>query len=207
MGNCEESIGWSTDDCGCGFATGSACDILSNTWYNYTNHHVETAHRTWMRTLPKRINFSYAGRHFAVIHGSVSRINQFVFASTDHHTKHDELALAGTDGVIGGHCGLPFTQQINDKLWHNPGVIGMPANDGTQRGWYSIWQQDKNQIRIDHLAVNVDALEANNAMASAGLSNAYADSLLTGLWPSMDILPTQECTQRGTPLSPRTHYF
>ena len=37
------------------------------------------------------------------------------------------------DGVIGGHCGLPFTKVVGDRLWHNPGAIGMPANDGTPR--------------------------------------------------------------------------
>src|SRR5450432_1834339 len=33
MGNCEESLGTNAADCGCGFATGSACDLLSVAWY------------------------------------------------------------------------------------------------------------------------------------------------------------------------------
>ncbi|MDP6260207.1 MAG: hypothetical protein QGH63_14095 [Rhodospirillales bacterium] len=50
----------------------------------------------------------------------------------------DEINLANCDGVIGGHCGLPFTRVLDNKLWHNPGVIGMPANDDTPRVCYSI---------------------------------------------------------------------
>ena len=37
MGNCEESLGWSKDDCGCGFEEGSACEQLSIDWYAYAN--------------------------------------------------------------------------------------------------------------------------------------------------------------------------
>ena len=33
MGNCEESLGWSQDDCGCGFEEGTACEQLSIDWY------------------------------------------------------------------------------------------------------------------------------------------------------------------------------
>ena len=46
--------------------------------------------------------------------------------------KAQDLFLGGVDGLVAGHCGLPFTQTIDGRLWHNPGVIGMPANDGTR---------------------------------------------------------------------------
>src|SRR5712675_411232 len=45
--------------------------------------------------LPRRIDLDIGEKRLAVIHGSVSRINQFVFASTAAATKRRELALAG----------------------------------------------------------------------------------------------------------------
>ena len=49
MGNCEESIGAGAGDCGCGFQPGTACDLLSATWYNFTLGVVESDHQQWMR--------------------------------------------------------------------------------------------------------------------------------------------------------------
>ena len=36
MGNCEESVAFNTEDCGCGFKKESACDLLTNQWYQYS---------------------------------------------------------------------------------------------------------------------------------------------------------------------------
>ena len=37
MGNCDEQLGQSADNCGCGFPEGSACERLSAAWYAYAN--------------------------------------------------------------------------------------------------------------------------------------------------------------------------
>jgi len=86
-----------------------------------------------MCTLPHSIKLEIAGLELKVVHGSVSEIAQFVFASTPRSVLTDEINLANCDSVIGGHCGLPFTRVLDNKLWHNPGIIGMSANDGTPR--------------------------------------------------------------------------
>jgi predicted phosphodiesterase len=39
-----------------------------------------------------------------------------------------------SDVIITGHCGLPFNDVQNEKMWLNPGVMGMPANDGQPFG-------------------------------------------------------------------------
>src|SRR5690349_7837516 len=37
MGNCEESLGAGAADCGCGYAEGSACQLLSVAWYAHAD--------------------------------------------------------------------------------------------------------------------------------------------------------------------------
>ncbi len=138
MGNCEELLGADAEDCGCGFAPGSACDRLSAAWFTHASREVGTDDRRWMAALPRRIDLLLAGRRIAVVHGAPSRINRFVFASTPEPVLAAELALADADAVIGGHCGLPFTRRIGPRLWHNSGAIGLPGNDGTPRGWFSL---------------------------------------------------------------------
>lgn len=93
-----------------------------------------------MEALPRRVNIEFAGRRLAVVHGGVRSINRFIFPSTDVRIKNKELDAAASDGVIAGHCGFPFSQLLGTRLWHNAGAIGLPANDGTPRGWYSVLQ-------------------------------------------------------------------
>ncbi|MGD8939993.1 MAG: metallophosphoesterase family protein [Gammaproteobacteria bacterium] len=201
MGNCEESLAWDAADCGCGFESGSACDLLADSWYRYASKTVQQHHKDWMRTLPRVIRFRYLNRSFMVVHGGVEQINQFIFASTDQQVKLEQVELAQVDGVVAGHCGLPFTQIMEDKLWHNPGVIGMPANDGTRQGWYSLWRPDAGQLRIEHHRLDYDAIVAQQHMLAAGLDNGYAEALTTGLWPSMDVLPARERAKKGQNIS------
>lgn len=207
MGNCEESLASDADDCGCGFEEGSACDVLANNWYTFSVKNLHTSHKDWMRQLPRKITFTYQHKHFAIIHGSVEHINQFVFASTPASIKSKQIMDARVDGVIGGHCGLPFTEVIDGMLWHNPGVIGMPANDGTARVWYSLWQPQGNNIHIKHCSLDYEAAIAKTKMREAGLDNAYADSLLSGLWPSMDVLPGLEKQKQGNAISESSILF
>ena len=138
MGNCEEQLAADADDCGCGFAPGSECDRLSAAWFTFARSELDADDRAWMATLPRSLPVEIAGLRLVAVHGSLGEISRFVFASTPTRIKALDVTLAGADGIIGGHCGLPFTQSIGDGLWHNPGVVGMPANDGTPRVWYSV---------------------------------------------------------------------
>jgi predicted phosphodiesterase len=138
MGNCEQSIAAGSADCGCGFPVGSTCERLSAAWFAHATRELNADARAWMADLPPRIDVEIGGYRLAVIHGGVHVINRFIFGSTATAIKFEEIRKAEVDGIIGGHCGLPFTQSINGQLWHNAGAIGIPANDGTPRVWFSL---------------------------------------------------------------------
>lgn len=201
MGNCEESLATDATGCGCGFSEESACAALSELWYRYANSNIDSESRVWMGSLPHRIDLEIGGRRLAVIHGGVNQINRFVFASSDEAVE-EELAAADCDGVIGGHCGLPFTRQIGGRLWHNAGAIGLPANDGTARTWFSILTPSQDGILIDHRALDYDYARAAAKMRECGLPEGYASALETGLWPSYDVLAPTELEKRGQRLEP-----
>ncbi len=200
LGNCEESLAARSGDCGCGFAPGSACEKLAAAWFAHADRTLDADARAWMASLPRRIDLAVDGRRLAVVHGGVTLINRFLFASTAPLIKAAELARSGVDGIIGGHCGLPFTQIIRGKLWHNAGAIGMPANDGTRRVWFSLLIPQASGLRIEHRALAYDHAAAARKMRAAGLPEEYALALGTGLWPSCDVLPYREIRERGVPL-------
>jgi len=207
MGNCEESLGAEAEDCGCGFAEGSACAVASARWYAHAAAGLSADARRWMAGLPRRLDFNLADRRFAVVHGGVRQINRFVFASTPAAEKLTELAFAGTDAIVAGHCGLPFSQVLDGRLWHNAGVVGMPANDGTPRAWYSLLEATAGGIRIGHHALDYDHAAAARRMRACDLPAGYADALETGLWPSLDVLPPAERTATGRALEATTHHW
>ncbi len=202
MGNCEESLGFDKADCGCGFAEGSACDRLAAQWFAHARATLDESARAWMRTLPRRLHLTLNARRFAVIHGGGDDIGRYVFASTPAADKGAELDRLDTDGVIGGHSGLPFTHILDGRLWHNPGAVGLPANDGTPRVWFSVLAPEGDAIAITHHPLDYDHARAAAKMRAAGLPAAYARTLEDGLWPDTGILPESERRLRAHPLTP-----
>lgn len=201
MGNCEESLGWDADDCGCGFDPESACEALSKRWYRHARSALDDGQRMWMRSLPRLLRFTWGGLRVAVIHGGAKEINRFVFPSTPAAEKQAEADALSADLVIGGHSGIPFTERLPDgRLWHNAGVIGLPPNDGTTEVFYAVLEQDEVGLRLTHHRLVYDHAAAAASVRARGLPEGYAVALETGLWPSQDVLPATERARTGCPV-------
>jgi predicted phosphodiesterase len=204
-GNCEEQLAAGADDCGCGFDEGSACDLLAKGWYPFANSRISPASRAWMGQLPATLRFTYGELRFRVIHGGVNQTNRFVFAS-ETSALAAELEHTDADVIIAGHCGLPFISKVDRKVWFNPGVIGMPANDGTRDVWYGLITSDPDtgalNFALRRLAYNFNVAAAQ--LRRHGHANGYARTFVTGLWPSLDILPDTERAATGVRIKQKT---
>ena len=203
-GNCEEQLAAGADDCGCGFAPGGECDRLSAGWFAHAMGELDAEDRAFLGCAPARLDLVVGGLTLSVIHGATRQTNRFVFASTPDAIKAHDLDFLGVDGIIAGHSGLPFTQTIGGRLWHNPGALGMPANEGRARVWYSVISPGAapHSITVEHCALDYDCEGAAEAMVRAGLAPEYARTLRDGLWSNCDVLPPAEAAAQGRPLSP-----
>ena len=191
-GNCEKQLAAGALDCGCGFEDGTACDLLSAGWYAYANAHVSQEERAWMGELPDLIAFTHQGKRYGVLHGGVSDIARFLWPSDEDDAFQSEIDLAERhlgplDAIIAGHSGIPFQRQIGARLWINAGVIGMPPHDGRAETRYAVL--GPSGIMFHRL--EYDAKAAAEDMKQAGLVQGYHKSLITGVWPSEDVLPSQ----------------
>jgi predicted phosphodiesterase len=202
-GNCEEQLAVGAADCACGFDEGSECDRLAKGWYPFANQRMSAASRTWMAGLPSTLRFRVGGLSFRVIHGGVRQVNRFIFAS-QREVLAEEMASADADVVVCGHSGLPFIDKIGRGVWFNPGVIGMPANDGTPDVWYGLIRIEDDRVVLSTHRLGYDHMAAAAAMRRFGHANGYARSLITGLWPSLDVLPPTEAAAAGRKIRPRT---
>jgi predicted phosphodiesterase len=203
-GNVEQQLGEGAADCGCGFEAGSQCDTLSASWYAHAMRQMTPDLCAWFACMPDQLRFTMNGVRFHVLHGAAADVSRFMFASLPEQEFERELALSGADCVLAGHTGIPFTRRVADRLWHNSGSVGMPANDGTRRGWYSLVRPLGDGIVIDCAALAFDADAAAAKLRAATLPQAYARTLETGLWPNTHHLPQIETAATGKPLAAAT---
>lgn len=190
-GNCEVQLGQGAEDCGCGFEEGSACDLLSASWFNYASRVLSAEDKAWMAGLPDILSFMHQGARYAVIHGGVTDIARFIWSSSDSAVFDAEWAaveaeIGPVQHVIAGHCGIPFLKTRPKGQWINAGVIGMPPHDGRQQTRYAIL--DGGEVQFGRLTY--DAEGAARDIQAAGLPEGYRRGLLSGYWPSEDVLPS-----------------
>lgn len=196
IGNVEEQLRNGFVDCGCDFTQGSRCDNLSKLWYPFAQSKVSESSLNWLQTLPDYIAFSFANKNCFVVHGNYNAISEFIFKSTSLEIKLKTFQETQADVVIAGHSGLPFMENHKDKIWINPGVIGMPANDASTKVWCAILSENPS-FETQFINFEYEYELAQHYMQINELPAAYAKTLTTGLWDNMDILPVAERNLQG----------
>lgn len=191
-GNCERQLASDTENCGCGFEGGSACDLLSQGWFPYLKRVADADTAAWAGDLPDIGVFTHSGRRYGVVHGGVTDISRFLWPSNAEADFLEEISalesLTGPiDGVVAGHSGIAFHRRIGRHQWINAGAIGLPPHDGGAETRYSILTDC--EVVIERLGY--DHGTARAAMERAGLTQGYHETLSTGLWPSEDVLPRE----------------
>jgi predicted phosphodiesterase len=189
-GNCEIQLAENADDCGCGFRDGSTCSTLSVEWYAYAKKMISSEDRTWLGSCPDRLIFQHEGKRYVVLHGGAGDVSRFLWPLSSEDDFWHEISIlqeeiGAFDAVIADHSGIPFERWIDGVHWINAGVIGMPANDGQADTAFAVL--DGGKVRFE--ALNYDVKSAVAAMEKAGLKQEYQETLITGFWPSEDVLP------------------
>ncbi len=196
-GNVELNLVNDLDECGCNFNEGGRCDTFSRQWYPYLKSQLNQEDIDWLATIPEFISFAYADKKIAVLHGSYFNTSEFIFKSTDWSLKQPNFDALNADMIIAGHCGLPFADRQNDKLWLNAGVIGMPANDGTPKVWYAVLN-DGDGFSFEIRALDYDHQKAAALMeCKPPLPQTYKETLRNGIWDNCEILPQIEARLQG----------
>lgn len=189
-GNCERQLLAGAPDCGCGFADGSACDLLSAGWWPFLLRTMDLDLVGRLNALPDIGTFVHCGKRFAVIHGGGAIANRFLWPSTDEadfalEFETIEAAAGRVDGVVAGHSGIAFQRNVGGRLWINAGAIGLPPNDGRPETRYAVLENGEaifHRLAYDHAA-------AARQMEEAGLTQGYHLALTSGIWPSEGVCP------------------
>jgi len=196
-GNVEIQLRNGADDCGCDFTKGSRCDSFSEQWYPFAKSKLSADSLAFLKTLPDHLQCDFGSKKITVVHGSYFNVSEFIFKSTPWETKYTNFIATNSNIIIAGHSGLPFQEKQNELWWINPGVIGMPANDGQPQVWYAILENKNDTILCTFKSFIYNHKLTNQRMKKEQLPEAYANSILTGLWDNMEILPESEKKLQG----------
>lgn len=196
-GNVEIQLRENAADCGCDFREGSRCDNFSQLWYPYAQSKLSESSLDFMKSLPNFLSFEYAQKKVTVVHGSFFNTSEFIFKSTPWEVKAPNFKATQSEVIIGGHCGLPFHQEQHDKIWLNPGVIGMPANDGNPSVWFAVLEDTTDLFNFTHHTLDYNYKLTSKLMENGLLPEEYSRTIKTGIWDNTEILPALESGLQG----------
>lgn len=196
-GNVEIQLKEGSDNCGCDFSKGSRCDGFSEQWYPFAQSKLSENSLDFIKSLPDHLQFELGNKKITVVHGSYFQVSEFIFKSTPWKLKQPNFIDTKSDVIIGGHCGLPFHEENNGLHWLNPGVIGMPANDGQPHVWYAILEIKNEVFSYSFHSFDYDHCLTSELMKKKPLPKEYAQTILTGVWDNTEILPEPESSQQG----------
>ncbi|WP_452221792.1 metallophosphoesterase family protein [Lacinutrix salivirga] len=196
-GNVEIQLREGAEDCGCDFRKGSRCDGFSQQWYPFAQSKLSKNAIAFIKTIPDHITFDYAGKRITIVHGTYNNTSEFIFKSTPWERKQPDFETTKSDIIVGGHCGLPFYDEHDNKLWLNPGVIGMPANDGKPSVWYAILDDINESFTFKHHTLEYNYKLTSKLMNNGLLPQEYARTIKTGIWDNTEILPEVESALQG----------
>lgn len=196
-GNVELNLRDESEECGCNFSEGSRCDLFSKQWYPFAKSKMTEESLEYILGLPEFIRFDYHDKKAFVLHGSINNTSEFIFGSSPKEVKMRNFVESKSDFIIAGHCGIPFNEKIDSKIWLNAGVIGMPANDANPATWFVEISHPNSEIVMEHKRLQYDYHLAAEKMKENGLPASYATSLMNGIWDNCEILPEEETKKQG----------
>lgn len=194
QGNYDYSLGRRLEDCGCGY-TDPKDNHFAQISYDYTFENTSETHKDWMRELPERFEFEWAGERVYMAHGSPREMNEFLWESTSPDPFLERLLEEyDTDLLFVTHTGIPWKRTLDSgRRVVNVGAIGRPPNNGDTRVDYAIAEIDDAGVDVDFVKVAYNHERLADEMRREDLPEEFVETILTGWWTTcVEILPARE---------------
>ncbi len=194
QGNYDHSIGFSLDNCECGY-TDPSDNALAQISYDYTNAHVSEATREWLRGLPLQARLTLDGRRVLLCHGSPRQVNEFLWDSRCSDAFLEWLCVAyECDVLLVTHTGMHWHRALpSGKHVVNVGAIGRPAHDGRTNVWYAEITFDAGRVAVGFRSVVYDHEALAREMEAEGLPPEFVETIRTGWWTTcLENVPVRE---------------
>ena len=170
MGNYDQGVGHSSDDCGCAYRDPVA-EALGKRSIAWTNAHTSAESKAFLRTLVDRIPLQLADLRVLLVHGSPRRVNEYLYEDRPAAGLERIMDAAGADVLVCGHTHLPYYRVLTSgRHVVNAGSVGKPK-DGDPRACYVVLRADGRDMDVEFIRVAYDVEAAAVAIeATAGHS-------------------------------------
>lgn len=179
MGNYDQGVGNSNDDCGCAYKTPEA-RALGDRSVAWTNAHTSEMNKAFLRMLLPRIPLRLGDLRVTLVHGSPRKVNEYLYEDRPDSSFERLLDLAGSDVLICGHTHLPYHKVLpSGRHVINAGSVGKPK-DGDPRAGYVVLRAGGRDMTVEFVRVAYDVEQAAQAIEASGMPDQFAAMLRRG---------------------------
>ncbi|HEX6303347.1 MAG TPA: metallophosphoesterase family protein [Anaerolineales bacterium] len=179
MGNYDQGIGNSSDECGCAYrdATAKALGKRSIAW---TNAYTSAENKAFLRQLIDRIPLHSGDLRVLLVHGSPRRINEYLYEDRPDRSLERILDAADADVLVCGHTHIPYHRVLpSGRHVVNAGSVGKPK-DGDPRAGYVVLEAKGHALEVRFIRVTYAVERAAGAIEASEMPDEYAEMLRTG---------------------------
>jgi len=147
--------------------------------YFWTSDNLTTENIAYLRSLPKKSEFSIDRFRIGVFHGSLDDPNAQLFPSTPD-SRFIELAKNSPYCVhIVGHSHVPFHKVVAGVHFINPGSVGRMF-DGDPRSSFAILKVISGEFAVEHFRIPYPVEDVVKGLKKYLLPDIYCKMFLTG---------------------------
>ena len=179
MGNYDQGVGNSSDDCGCAYTSPEA-KVLGEQSIAWTNARTSDENKGFLNKLPFEIHLKLGGLNVRLVHGSTRRINEYLYE--DRPGRSLERLFDGTDFdvIVCGHTHKPYHRVLpSGRQVINAGSVGKPK-DGDPRACYITLEVEGDVLAVDFVRVEYDIEVAAGAIEASQMPDEFARMLRKG---------------------------
>jgi putative phosphoesterase len=179
MGNYDQGVGNSSDDCGCAY-TSKEAEALGKRSIAWTNQNTAADNKLYLRQLTDQIPLQLDGLRVRLVHGSPRKINEYLYEDRPDATMERLLDLAEADVLVCGHTHIPYHRILpSGRHVVNAGSVGKPK-DGNPKACYITLEATDNNLKVIFRRVPYNIERAAKAIEASDMPNEYAQMLRTG---------------------------
>jgi putative phosphoesterase len=179
MGNYDQGVGNSSDDCGCAY-TSKVAEELGKRSIAWSNQNTTDENKSYLRQLTGQIPLELDGLRVQLVHGSPRKINEYLFENRPDASLERLLDMAQADVLVCGHTHFPYHRILpSGRHVVNAGSVGKPK-DGDPQACYVVLEANGRDLTVTFRRVPYDVERAATAIETSDMPNEYAEMLRTG---------------------------
>ena len=179
MGNYDQGVGNSSDDCGCAY-TSKVAEELGKRSIAWSNQNTTDENKLYLRQLTDQIPLELDGLRVQLVHGSPRKINEYLFENRPDASLERLLDMTQANVLVCGHTHIPYHRILpSGRHVVNAGSVGKPK-DGNPEACYVVLEANNRDLAVTFRRVPYDVERAAQAIEASDMPNEYAEMLRKG---------------------------